>query len=68
MGLLDFDDNEILKGRKMPTDRHWRDRRRAESELEENFSDLQNLGHEENSKDFSDSPFADRKPEPKKEI
>lgn len=27
----------------------------------ENFEDLQNLGRKENSQDFSDSPFADRR-------
>lgn len=58
MGLLDFDDNEILKGRTMPTDRHWRDRRRAEN----NFEDLQLLGSKEQSQDFEDSAFADRQP------
>lgn len=63
MGLLDFDDKEIMKGRNLPTDRNWRDRRRAENELEENFAALQNLGRKENSENFSDSPFADRTPE-----
>lgn len=32
------------------------------AEADANFERLQNLGHEENSKDFGDSMFADRRP------
>lgn len=59
MGLLDFDDDKILAGRKLPTDRNWRERRKAEN----NFEDLQLLGREKQSEDFESSPFADRQKE-----
>lgn len=62
MGLLDFDDKAALKGI-MPSDRPRWERRKKERELEENFGELQNLGHAENSADFADSAFADRKRE-----
>lgn len=55
MGLLDFNDDEILAGRKLPNNDH--NRRKSY----DNFEELQNLGHKQNSEDFSDSPFADRK-------
>lgn len=58
MGLLDFDDNEIMKGRRMPRDRFWRERRK----LENNFEELQLLGSKKQSQDFEDSKFADRQP------
>lgn len=63
MGLLDFDDREILKnaGIMKADDSKYR-RRRAEVEMENNFTELQNLGHHEQSADFSDSPHADRIP------
>jgi hypothetical protein len=55
MGLLDFNDDEILAERRLPAyGRRVRD--------VDNFEELQNLGHYENSTDFSDSPFADRQP------
>ena len=56
MGLLDFDDEKIMAGRNLPTDRNWRDRRRFEN----NFEDLQLMGTKKQSLDFADSPFADR--------
>lgn len=56
MGLLDFDDDKILAGRRLPTDRPKWERRK----LENNFEDLQLLGHAEQSQDFEDSPHADR--------
>lgn len=34
---------------------------------DDHFEELQNLGHKENSKDFSDSPFADRRDDELKE-
>lgn len=62
MSLLDFDDKEILKSKGiMPADKPYYQRRREE----DNFAELQNLGHKENSADFADSPFADRREEPK---
>lgn len=64
MGLLDFDDQEILsKQGLVPRDKPWYERRRKEDEFEDNFAKLQNAGHIENSADFADSAFADRKPE-----
>lgn len=61
MGLLDFDDEKILKSRTMPAYvPKWR-LHKKDAELEENFNALQNLGHSEQSADFSDSAFADRK-------
>jgi hypothetical protein len=57
MGLLDDDVPPML-----PSKGKWRPDSRA-FEPESNFADLQNLGHERNSDDFRDSPFADRKPE-----
>lgn len=60
MGLLDFDDEKILKSRTMPAYvPKWR-LHKKDAELEENFHALQNLGHSEQSADFSDSAFADR--------
>ena len=35
--------------------------------VDSNFFDLQNLGRTEVSEDFSDSPFADRRPEAESE-
>lgn len=35
-------------------------RTKASKHVADNFQELQNLGHTPNSKDFSDSPFADR--------
>jgi hypothetical protein len=66
MGLLDFDDDEIMKGRKLPTRGRWRNSEH-EFEPDRNFSELQNLGHKENSADFEDSPFADRQPKQEEE-
>lgn len=60
MGLLDFDDEAILKRFGKRTKYKW-ERQQDEKFLEDNFSTLQNLGRKENSEDFSDSPFADRK-------
>ena len=55
MGLLD--DNDVPKfvksGRGEPK---WKRR--------DNFAELQNLGHERQSDDFSSSPFADRRDKP----
>ena len=57
MGLLDFDDKEILKKRGiMPANRPKWQRRK----MEDNFEELQPIGHGRNSMDFEDSPFADR--------
>lgn len=61
MGLLDFDDEKILRGRKMRTTGQYNFSSRG-FEPEPNFADLQKLGHEKQSEDFEDSPFADRKP------
>lgn len=59
MGLLDFDDEEIMRKsgiRRAP-------RRSVDTHTEEeNFLALQNHGLTINSEDFSDSPFADRRP------
>lgn len=60
MGLLDFDDEAILKRFGKRAKYKW-ERQQDEKFLEDNFSTLQNLGRKENSEDFSDSPFADRK-------
>lgn len=57
MGLLDDDVRPPL-----PSKGKWRENARA-FEPDANFGELQNLGHHEQSKDFSDSPFADRKKE-----
>lgn len=53
MSILDFDDTY-----KEP----WSRKRVIERERtdEERFSDLNNMGHDVVSEDFSDSPFADR--------
>lgn len=56
MGLLDFDDKEILKGI-VPADRPAWERRKFQN----NFEDLQQLDRNENSADFADSRFADRR-------
>ena len=61
MGLLDFDDEKILRESGIRKSGRQPSRRDAVLDDEERFAALQNLGHEENSKDFSDSPFADRK-------
>lgn len=61
MGLLDFDDEEILRSRPVFKRRTREEVRREEDHLDENFGALQTLGHEENSADFSDSMFADRR-------
>ncbi len=60
MGLLDFDDEEIMKGF-VPAIAQKKSRKK-DFDPDENFGDLQKIGHEPNSEDFSDSPFADRKP------
>lgn len=57
MGLLDDDVRPM-----MPARGKWRGPARG-FETNENFAELQNLGHKEQSKDFSDSPHADRRPE-----
>lgn len=49
--LGDDDVPPFIPARHIPRDHYVRD---------ENFEDLQLLGHKENSEDFSDSPFADR--------
>lgn len=59
MGILDFDDNEILRKSGI-TKRRAKHHDHA-SESEDNFEVLQNLGHAPNSEDFADSPFADRR-------
>ena len=61
MGLLDYDDWEILKQAGILKGGRKPMRSNAIREDEQRFADLQNLGHKENSADFSDSPFADRK-------
>lgn len=55
MGLLDFDEHY--------TPRYRPPRANKEERLseEQNLSELNNLGHEKVTEDFSDSPFADRK-------
>jgi hypothetical protein len=55
MGLLDDDVRPP-----MPARGKWYGPARG-FQVNENFEDLQNLGHKENSQDFSDSPFADRR-------
>lgn len=57
MGLLD----DVPMPKRLPTTGRYRTNSR-EFEIEENFKDLQNLGHTEQSADFSDSAFADRQP------
>lgn len=54
--LLDFDDDEILAGRRLPKNNY------DAAVDRDNFEELQNFGHKRNSADFSDSPFADRRP------
>lgn len=55
MGLLDDVPPQMPAGR-----RHLH--AHVDAEFEKNFGALQNLGHEKNSEDFEDSPFADRQP------
>ncbi len=62
MGILDFDNDEILAQHGIiPAKKNMHFKR--DSQLEENFEALQDMGRKENSKDFSDSPHADRAPE-----
>lgn len=61
-GLLDFDDDEIMRSSGLINRPKRSMRRESEIEFEDRFAELQNLGHKENSKDFEDSAFADRAP------
>lgn len=62
MGLLDFD-----KTYKPPFKPSWGMVSKDIRKVDSNFFDLQNLGRTEVSEDFSDSPFADRRPEAESE-
>ena len=55
MGLLDDNDVPpfVRRGARRVQD--------STAEADANFEQLQNLGYKENSEDFSDSPFADRR-------
>lgn len=53
MGLLD----DPIMPKVLPTHGRYR---KGGYRADENFEELQNLGHEENSPDFGDSMFADR--------
>lgn len=57
MGFLDFDNEKILRGHGFKVGTMWPTYRIEE----ENFAALQDLNRKTNSKDFSDSPFADRR-------
>ncbi len=61
MGLLDFDDKEIMRGF-VPAIKSPKPRKRPDFEPDENFGALQQMGTHEQSADFADSPFADRRP------
>lgn len=59
MGLLDFDNEKVLAQRRVPArGRYYRDGFKPE----DNFTELQLLDTKVQSEDFSDSPFADRRP------